>query len=208
MPSLSSLGKLNSVPLEALKLSPPAPSCAPWLITGLVLMGLNSYFPRLSPASSLWSPLRVVVPVLHWATSWWFVLPGWEPNLVSSAPLSHKFMHLLENIPSCAQDIFATSENVVRSLTCDNLEPSALNSFPPMTPSPAPFPLEIPNSQAPKEYLVGQELGTKRAPWLLGGMLLMGLDSVREPTLIVWLASVWELAGCGLGGQGPPKDWC
>ncbi|KAJ9052836.1 hypothetical protein DSO57_1030150 [Entomophthora muscae] len=37
------------------------------------------------------------------------------------------FMHLLENIPSCTQDIFATSENVVRSLTCDNLEPSAID---------------------------------------------------------------------------------
>ncbi|KAJ9072102.1 hypothetical protein DSO57_1030609 [Entomophthora muscae] len=31
---------------------------------------------------------------------------------------------------------------------------------------------------------------------------------VREPTLTGQLASVWELAGCGLGEQGPPKDWC
>ncbi|KAJ9057077.1 hypothetical protein DSO57_1026001 [Entomophthora muscae] len=85
MPSLSSLGKSNSVPLEALEVFPPISSCAPWLITVLVLMGLNSYFPQLSPVSSLWS-LRAVVPVLHWATSWWFVLPGWEPNLVSLAP--------------------------------------------------------------------------------------------------------------------------
>ncbi|KAJ9088989.1 hypothetical protein DSO57_1017439 [Entomophthora muscae] len=29
---------------------------------------------------------------------------------------------------------------------------------------------------------------------------------VREPTLISRLASVWELAGCRLGGQGPPKN--
>ncbi|KAJ9078582.1 hypothetical protein DSO57_1005425 [Entomophthora muscae] len=91
MPPLSSLGKSDSVPLEALKVSPPAPLCAPWLITGLVLMGLNSYFSQLSPASLLWSPLKAVVPVLHWVTSWWFVLPGWEPNLVSLAPLSHTF---------------------------------------------------------------------------------------------------------------------
>ncbi|KAJ9078938.1 hypothetical protein DSO57_1001688 [Entomophthora muscae] len=86
-------------------------------------------------------------------------------------------MHLLENIPGCAQDIFATSENVVRGLTCDNLEPSALNSFLPMTPSLAPFPSEIPVSQAPEEDLVGQELGPKRDLWFLGEMLLMGLDS-------------------------------
>ncbi|KAJ9063755.1 hypothetical protein DSO57_1037679 [Entomophthora muscae] len=30
---------------------------------------------------------------------------------------------------------------------------------------------------------------------------------VRESTLICWLASVLGLVGCGLGGQGPSKDW-
>ncbi|KAJ9070526.1 hypothetical protein DSO57_1007150 [Entomophthora muscae] len=30
---------------------------------------------------------------------------------------------------------------------------------------------------------------------------------VREPTLIGRLVSIWELAGCGLGGQSLPKDW-
>ncbi|KAJ9078382.1 hypothetical protein DSO57_1007098 [Entomophthora muscae] len=86
-------------------------------------------------------------------------------------------MHLLENILGRTQDIFATSENVVRSLTCDNLEPSTLDSFSPMTPILAPCPSEIPVSQAPEEDLGGQDLGPKRALWLLGGMLLMGLDS-------------------------------
>ncbi|KAJ9076474.1 hypothetical protein DSO57_1025858 [Entomophthora muscae] len=86
MPSLPSLEKSNLVPLEVCKVSPPAPSCAPWLITGLVLMGLNSYFPQLSPVSSLWSPLRAAIPVLHWVASWWFVSPGWELNLVSLPP--------------------------------------------------------------------------------------------------------------------------
>ncbi|KAJ9076762.1 hypothetical protein DSO57_1023170 [Entomophthora muscae] len=90
MPPLPSLEKSDLVPLEVLKVSPPAPSFAPWLITGLVVMGLNSYFPQLSPVSSLWSPLRAAIPVLHWVASWWFVSPGWEPNLVSLAPLSHK----------------------------------------------------------------------------------------------------------------------
>ncbi|KAJ9050425.1 hypothetical protein DSO57_1014434 [Entomophthora muscae] len=66
-----------------------APSCAPWLITSLVLMALNTYFPQLSPVSSLKSPLRAAVPVIHWTASWWFVSPRWEPNLVSLAPHSH-----------------------------------------------------------------------------------------------------------------------
>ncbi|KAJ9086392.1 hypothetical protein DSO57_1004453 [Entomophthora muscae] len=90
MPSLPILEKSNSVPLEVLEVSPPAPSCAPWLITGLMLMGLNSYFPQLSPVSSLWSPLRAAIPVLHWVACWWFASLGWEPNLVSLAPLSHR----------------------------------------------------------------------------------------------------------------------
>ncbi|KAJ9081869.1 hypothetical protein DSO57_1010537 [Entomophthora muscae] len=52
-------------------------------------MGLSAYFPQLFPVSSLWSLLQAAVPVLHWAASWWFVSLGWEPNLVSLAPLSH-----------------------------------------------------------------------------------------------------------------------
>ncbi|KAJ9048535.1 hypothetical protein DSO57_1034203 [Entomophthora muscae] len=79
----------DSVPLLETEATTLAPSRAPWLITGLMLMGLNSYFPQLSPVSSLWSPLRAAVPVLHWAASWWFIPPGWEPNLVSLAPFSH-----------------------------------------------------------------------------------------------------------------------
>ncbi|KAJ9059070.1 hypothetical protein DSO57_1006202 [Entomophthora muscae] len=56
-------------------------------------MGLNAYFPQLSPVPSFWSPRRAAIPVLHWAASWWFILPGWEPNLVSLAPLSHTHTH-------------------------------------------------------------------------------------------------------------------
>ncbi|KAJ9073439.1 hypothetical protein DSO57_1016490 [Entomophthora muscae] len=78
-----------SVPLGPSKVSSPAPTRTPWLLTGLILMGLNAYFPQLSPVSSLWSPLRAAIPILHWMASWWFVSPGWEPNLVSLAPLSH-----------------------------------------------------------------------------------------------------------------------
>ncbi|KAJ9090437.1 hypothetical protein DSO57_1002743 [Entomophthora muscae] len=84
------LEKSNLVPLRASVMSPSAPAHTPWLLTGLALMALNAYFPQFSPVSSMWSPLQAAVPVLHWAASWWFVLPEWEPNLVSLAPLSHR----------------------------------------------------------------------------------------------------------------------
>ncbi|KAJ9060842.1 hypothetical protein DSO57_1026616 [Entomophthora muscae] len=86
MPPLPSLGKSDLVPLKAPEVSPPTPIRTPWLLTGLMLMSLNAYFPQLSPVYSLWSPLQAAVPVLHWAVSWWFVSPVWEPNLVSLAP--------------------------------------------------------------------------------------------------------------------------
>ncbi|KAJ9067771.1 hypothetical protein DSO57_1035830 [Entomophthora muscae] len=62
-------------------------------------MGLNVHFPQLSPGFSLWSPLQAAIPVLHWAASWCFVLPGWEPNLVSLAPLSHTVIHSQKEDP-------------------------------------------------------------------------------------------------------------
>ncbi|KAJ9062251.1 hypothetical protein DSO57_1012699 [Entomophthora muscae] len=66
-----------------------APKRAPWLLDGMILMGLDSYFPQLSDMYSLWTPLQAAIPVLHWMVSWWILPPGWEPNLVSLAPLSH-----------------------------------------------------------------------------------------------------------------------
>ncbi|KAJ9068436.1 hypothetical protein DSO57_1028611 [Entomophthora muscae] len=86
--SLPSLEKSNLVPLQVPVMPPLTPIRMPWLLTSLILMGFNTYFPQLSPVSSLWSPLQAAVPVLHWAASWWFVFLGWEPNLVSLAPLS------------------------------------------------------------------------------------------------------------------------
>ncbi|KAJ9072955.1 hypothetical protein DSO57_1021584 [Entomophthora muscae] len=91
-PALPSLEGNNLAPLQAPSNLPHAPTCTPWLLAGLVLMGLNAYFPQLSPASSLWSPLQAAVPVLHRAASWWYISLGWEPNLVSLAPLSHRFL--------------------------------------------------------------------------------------------------------------------
>ncbi|KAJ9051534.1 hypothetical protein DSO57_1003883 [Entomophthora muscae] len=91
MPELTppNLDGNDSAPLQAPVKPPYAPTCTPWLLAGLALMELNAYFPQLSPVSSLWSSLQAAIPVLHWAASWWFVSPGWEPNLVSLAPLSH-----------------------------------------------------------------------------------------------------------------------
>ncbi|KAJ9062354.1 hypothetical protein DSO57_1011705 [Entomophthora muscae] len=74
---------------EGLDTQGHAPKRATWLLGGMILMGLDFYFPQLSSASSLWTPLQATIPVLHWMVSWWILLLGWEPNLVSLAPLSH-----------------------------------------------------------------------------------------------------------------------
>ncbi|KAJ9085709.1 hypothetical protein DSO57_1011411 [Entomophthora muscae] len=42
--SLPSLEENELMPLQAPVMLPPAPTCTPWLLTGLVLMGLNVYF--------------------------------------------------------------------------------------------------------------------------------------------------------------------
>ncbi|KAJ9090635.1 hypothetical protein DSO57_1000485 [Entomophthora muscae] len=81
VPPLPRLDESASVPPEVLGIPPLIASRAPWVITGLVLMGLNSYFPQLSPVSSFWFPLRATIPVLHWVASWWILSPRWEPNL-------------------------------------------------------------------------------------------------------------------------------
>ncbi|KAJ9066852.1 hypothetical protein DSO57_1005518 [Entomophthora muscae] len=99
MPPFPDLEESSSAPLHAPVISPPTPTCMPWLLTGLALMALNAYLPQMSSVSSLWYPLQVAIPVLHWAASWWFVLPRWETNLVSLAPLSHtKPLNSLKNL--------------------------------------------------------------------------------------------------------------
>ncbi|KAJ9069272.1 hypothetical protein DSO57_1020084 [Entomophthora muscae] len=95
VPNLASpFSPLSEVPVpqaqeEDLGSQESAPKRAPWFLVGMLLMGLYSYFPRLSTMSSLWTPLQAAIPVLHWMASWWILPPGWEPNLVSLAPLSH-----------------------------------------------------------------------------------------------------------------------
>ncbi|KAJ9073302.1 hypothetical protein DSO57_1018017 [Entomophthora muscae] len=103
-PPLPSIVQKNLITPRSSKVASPAPTCTPWLLTGLILMGLNAYFPQLSLVSSLWSPLQAAIPVAHWMASWWFVAPGWEPNLVSLAPLSHNTPVVLAK-PPCALDL-------------------------------------------------------------------------------------------------------
>ncbi|KAJ9074342.1 hypothetical protein DSO57_1007494 [Entomophthora muscae] len=57
---------------------------------------------------------------------------------------STQFMHMFEDIPGRTQDILANSENIVRSLTCDNLELSFLKPVPLMSPSLA-SPMALPS---------------------------------------------------------------
>ncbi|KAJ9077122.1 hypothetical protein DSO57_1019703 [Entomophthora muscae] len=106
-------------------------------------MGLNTYFPQLSPVSSLWSSFRAAVPVIHWAASWWFVSPGWEPKLVSLAPSltisinlwtqissfaclagnnPTSLLHLLDELPGKTTGLLFSEEILVKSLTCNNLD--------------------------------------------------------------------------------------
>ncbi|KAJ9080684.1 hypothetical protein DSO57_1022349 [Entomophthora muscae] len=88
---LSSEAPVVLVPGGDKVVSESTPKCAPWLLSGMILMGLDFYFPRLSAVSSLWTPLQAAIPVLHWMVSWWILPPGWEPNLFSLAPLSHNW---------------------------------------------------------------------------------------------------------------------
>ncbi|KAJ9061085.1 hypothetical protein DSO57_1024091 [Entomophthora muscae] len=45
-----------------------------------------------------------------------------------------QFLHMFEDISGQAQEILVTSENVVKSLTCNNLELSAIELVPPAPP--------------------------------------------------------------------------
>ncbi|KAJ9056746.1 hypothetical protein DSO57_1029767 [Entomophthora muscae] len=71
------------------------------------------------------------------------------------------------DIPGRAQDILVTSENVVGSLTCNDLEFSSLKPAPSMSPSLAPpmsLSSEEPVAQFQEEGLSIQESAHKRAP--------------------------------------------
>ncbi|KAJ9059056.1 hypothetical protein DSO57_1006533 [Entomophthora muscae] len=91
-----------------------------------------------------------------------------------------------------AQDILTTSEKVVRSLTCDDLDfvaPDLSPSVSLVPPSPLPLSSEVPVVLAPGGGEVGPESTPKHTPWLLSGMILMGLDSYFPQLSVV--SSLW-----------------
>ncbi|KAJ9069545.1 hypothetical protein DSO57_1017519 [Entomophthora muscae] len=47
-----------------------SPQCTPWLLAGMALIGFNSYFPQLSPMSSLWTLVRAAISAMHQMASW------------------------------------------------------------------------------------------------------------------------------------------
>ncbi|KAJ9085746.1 hypothetical protein DSO57_1010975 [Entomophthora muscae] len=83
--SLPSLQKLPPMDLD----SHPTWDCSLWLLSGALVMGLNTNFPPFPRPTSHWRPLRAAIPVLHWMVSWWMVPPGLEPDFVILAPLYH-----------------------------------------------------------------------------------------------------------------------
>ncbi|KAJ9060428.1 hypothetical protein DSO57_1030986 [Entomophthora muscae] len=84
----SSLPSLLQVPTLDPNI-PPTWGCSLWLLTGALVMALDTYFPPFSQPVSFGRPFQAAIPVLHWMASWWLVPPGWEPDFVSLAPLSY-----------------------------------------------------------------------------------------------------------------------
>ncbi|KAJ9061264.1 hypothetical protein DSO57_1022319 [Entomophthora muscae] len=57
-------------PLDSMLLTPEAlPRCTSWLVYSMLLIGLNTYLPQLSPIRSFWSLIQAVIPALHWMAS-------------------------------------------------------------------------------------------------------------------------------------------
>ncbi|KAJ9087850.1 hypothetical protein DSO57_1029017 [Entomophthora muscae] len=79
-----------------------------------------------------------------------------------------------------SQDLFITSEILVKSLTCDDLEVTPFEPVPltsqRIDPS-EPHPSVEAKPTVPEEEKLPLEHAPKRTPWFLGGVFLMGLDS-------------------------------
>ncbi|KAJ9051247.1 hypothetical protein DSO57_1006498 [Entomophthora muscae] len=114
----------------------------------------------------------------------WSISPDLWGCLSSSASYVGEdptnLLHLLKDLPGCAQDLLATGENLVKSLTCDDLAFSSPNSdhvaLSEAGASVGPRLLEV-ESPFPKVKLPSHNLAPMRTLWLLSGMILMGLDS-------------------------------
>ncbi|KAJ9077831.1 hypothetical protein DSO57_1012869 [Entomophthora muscae] len=138
---------------------------APLLCWALPAKTLAQVTPRNSrPAAQDWVPdmplIKFVVfalapaLVVIWTNSpdLWSCI-SYKFNHVRSNPT--QFMHILEDFPGRAQEILITSENVVRSLTCDDLEFSALKSVPLTPPGPA---LPVPLSSGTRWFLSNKKV--------------------------------------------------
>ncbi|KAJ9067416.1 hypothetical protein DSO57_1039307 [Entomophthora muscae] len=59
----------------------PAPSCTPGLLSGMLLMAVNTYLPSISPTLSFWTPVTAAITVLHWMVSWQISSPRLRTKL-------------------------------------------------------------------------------------------------------------------------------
>ncbi|KAJ9074744.1 hypothetical protein DSO57_1003398 [Entomophthora muscae] len=126
---------------------------------------------------------------------WSSSLDLWEQISSSVLRVSNnppRLLHFAEDLPGRSQDLITSGEYLVKSLTCDDLDPSlldfspgllyvedSLSSLPPME-EPQPIPQPTPSHQAPS---------TQFTPWLLSGMALIGVNSYfpqLSPTSSLW----------------------
>ncbi|KAJ9088954.1 hypothetical protein DSO57_1017895 [Entomophthora muscae] len=91
----------------------------------------------------------------------------------------NNFLQFYEEIHRNTQDL-VISENLFKSLTCDDLElfpPKPVPLTPQKVDPPKPPLSTEPKYAASEEELGPQEYAPRQTPWLLGGILFMGLDS-------------------------------
>ncbi|KAJ9082402.1 hypothetical protein DSO57_1004971 [Entomophthora muscae] len=92
---------------------------------------------------------------------------------------SSNLLYFVEDLPGRVHELLIYSEHLVKSLTCDNLDPSLLDLLPDCLQeeySPL-FMLPVKEPQPISQSTPGsQDQSTQRTPWLLAGMGLMGLN--------------------------------
>ncbi|KAJ9077410.1 hypothetical protein DSO57_1017032 [Entomophthora muscae] len=130
------------------------------------------FFPLLKFVAFALAPVLVII----WSTS-----PDFWGHLSSLASyvgedLTH-LLHLLEDLPGCAQDLVATGGNLVKSLTCDDPVfsfPNSDHAALPEAGAPMVSPLLEVELPIPNVELPSHNLTPRCTPWLLGGLILMG----------------------------------
>ncbi|KAJ9064655.1 hypothetical protein DSO57_1028104 [Entomophthora muscae] len=137
-------------------------------------MNLNSHTTQ---DCSLWLLLGALVMVLN-------AFPTFSPKYLSlEASYNSHSSPVLDDIldvSGSAQDLLVTSENLIKSLTCNDLEvfflKTDLQTPQKLDPSKPSHSMK-PKHNVPEEEFNPPEYAPKRTPWLLDGILLMGLDS-------------------------------